>query len=499
MLQAYCRDRSYAFGQNVELCISTDAAKFDLEVLRDGLTPQVVYQATGVEGHLYPVPEDAVENGCGWPVQVTLPVGAEWRSGFYKVRLTVPGGETSEAFFVVRAAKAQSTILWVIETNTWNAYNFFGGASTYTADGTAYAAGATRVSFERPLPPGFISLPENPQRLATVDEVDTSLPYGKWAADRGLTLWTGAASWGQWGQAFAKWLETEGISVDYAINSDLQDHPELLSRYRLMLSVGHDEYWTWEMRDAVEDFIAKGGNAAFLSGNTAYWQVRIEQDGKQMVAYKAAVADDPVIGTPEERHNTGIWSNALTQRPENQMTGLSFSRGGYARLAGATPASAGGYTIYRADHWALANTGISYGDQLGARYSIVGYECDGCALTLRDGLPCPTGEDGTPENFEIIGIAPVALWTRETAPEGLYPEGSLSDLELVCQQVAGNRDEATLRRFAHGHAVMGSYTIPGGGTVFSGGTTDWTYALPDPQVATITRNVITRLSSVEPS
>ena len=35
-----------------------------------------------------------------------------------------------------------------------------------------------------------------------------------------------------------------------------------------MLSVGHDEYWSWEMRDAVEGFVAAGGNVAFFSGNT---------------------------------------------------------------------------------------------------------------------------------------------------------------------------------------------------------------------------------------
>jgi hypothetical protein len=29
------------------------------------------------------------------------------------------------------------------------------------------------------------------------------------------------------------------------------------------------------MRDAVEGFIARGGHAAFLSGNTAFWQVRL--------------------------------------------------------------------------------------------------------------------------------------------------------------------------------------------------------------------------------
>lgn len=213
-----------------------------------------------------------------------------------------------------------------------------------------------------------------------------------------------------------------------------------------------------------------------------------------MVAYKVDVDNDPVIGTDRERRNTGVWSHRLTARPENQMTGVSFTRGGYARMGNVTPGSSGGYTIYRADHWALEGTGLRYGDQLGASHTIIGYECDGCALGFADGLPYPTGVDGTPDSFEIIGIAPVALFDKATAPPGLYPEGSLSDVEVVALQVAGDLDPKTIARFQHGHAVIGSFANAAGGVVFTSGTTDWTYGLADPQVSRITLNVIRRLS-----
>jgi hypothetical protein len=47
------------------------------------------------------------------------------------------------------------------------------------------------------------------------------------------------------------------------------------------------------------------------------------------------------------------------------------------------------------------DTGLEYGDVLGAASTVVGYECDGCDFTYSDGLPYPTGSDGTPENFVI--------------------------------------------------------------------------------------------------
>jgi hypothetical protein len=494
MLEMYCSRRSYVAGDEVQIHFSTDSPSIDLTVSCDGARLETVFNARGIPGSIHPIPTDVVETGCAWPSGFSFEVDANWKSGFYRVVLQAHYGELTESFFVLRAATPKSRILWVVETNTWNAYNFFGGASTYTADGGSYSGGATKVSFLRPLPKGFISLPSDAPRMATVGVVDRSLPYAAWAAGHGVTVWTGAASWAQWGCKFSRWLEAEGIAVDFAVNSDLQEFPGLLRNYKLMLSVGHDEYWSWAMRDAVEGFIAAGGNVAFLSGNTSYWQVRLEKDLQQMVAFKGGVANDPVIGSALERENTGIWSNRLTRRPENQMTGVSFTRGGYARVAGVTPASAGGYTIYRDKHWALKGSGLSYGDQLAAESSLIGYECDGCELTLERGLPVPTGTDGTPSNFEIIAIAPVALFSRENSPEWLYPEGVPTDLEVVAEQVFGNVDADSLATFAHGHAVMGCYVAPSGATVFTSGTTEWACCLGDPQVSQITRNIIERLS-----
>ena len=94
------------------------------------------------------------------------------------------------------------------------------------------------------------------------------------------------------------------------------------------------------------------------------------------------------------------------------MTGVSFARGGYHRIGRAVAAGAGGYTVYRPDHWVFAGTDLGYGDLIGAGSVVVGYECDGCDFTCRDGLPEPTGLDGTPADFEILGLAPAHPFDR---------------------------------------------------------------------------------------
>ena len=201
------------------------------------------------------------------------------------------------------------------------------------------------------------------------------------------------------------------------------------------------------MRDTVEAFIAGGGNAAFFSGNTSLWQVRIEGDDHDvMVGYKAFFKNDPLLGTAREAEVTTFWSDVVVGRPENAMTGVSFTRGGYHRIGRNVTSGLGGYTVHRAGHWIFEGTGLGYGDVLGAAATVVGYECDGCVFTYRDGLPYPTGEDGTPSTFEILGYLPdAALHAGDGAP----PAQARRAQRVGVHRLAGLRDPGPRGDGAH--------------------------------------------------
>ncbi len=294
-----------------------------------------------------------------------------------------------------------------------------------------------------------------------------------------LSPWAGSAGWPDWELPFVQWAERHGYGIDVCTNADLEDHPRLLDGKRLYLSVGHDEYWSGPMRDTVEAFIAAGATRRSLRQH----RLLAGADGgphdrgpaATMVGYKGQLKNDPVFGTDRVGELTSIWSDHLIGRPENHMTGVSFSRGGYHRIAKRAVNGAGGYTVHRPDHWIFDGTGIGYGDVLGAAATVVGYECDGCDMTMRDGLPYPTHSDGTPATFEILGTAPAAHFTRTTAARPPAP-GEPSELEFIASRVFGARDDATVARLAHGHAVLGAYTSPSGGTVVTSGCTDWAHA-----------------------
>ncbi len=493
-VSGYCWPQSIAHGGTVALHLSSTGGRpVHVEIARVGWKREIVWQDNVPAGD-HPTPRNASAEGCDWPAACTVTAGSEWRSGYYEVVLTIDidgRRRTDHAFFVVRPpADSPNRILLQLATNTWAAYNDFGGQNLYT--------GGTRSSLQRPMARGYLHKPAGAgRRVTTTNPPDPDMnTHVGYLRRHHLSPYAGSAGWPDWELPFLAWAEREGFGIDVCANADLEEYPRIVDGYSLLLSVGHDEYWSGPMRDTVEAFIARGGNVAFFSGNTAFWQVRLEDASPEgpaatMVGYKAQMKSDPAFGVRNGELTT-IWSDHLIGRPENHMTGVSFSRGGYHRIGKRVTNGAGGYTVHRPQHWIFEGTGIDYGDVLGASATVVGYECDGCDFTYRDGLPYPTGSDGTPENFEILGTAPAAHFTRTTAARPPRPEDP-SELEFISSRVFGERGHED--RLAHGHAVLGTYVSAGGGTVITSGCTDWAHGLAerDPQIERITANVLTRL------
>ena len=440
-VEGYANQVSVVQGTDVTFHVSTSAPKFSLEITRAGARPEVVFTKKDLPGAAHPVPDDASATGCKWPETFRMQVPATWVSGYYtaKFRIEDNGGvwthrgkrtAESSAWFIVRPAQpgAKSKILLQLCTNTYAAYTNWGGFSLYAYHGLSKNQGH-RVSFDRPTTSQFL----------------------------------------RWEEPFVIWAEKSGITLDYAANSDLEFHPEILKNYKLVLSVGHDEYWSNPMRDHLEAFIARGGNVAFFSGNSVCWQVRSEDDGRALTCWKQNFHSDPVYQTRDFKTLSTTWSHHLVNRPENQLTGVGFLWGGYRHSHGQFIGEPAEYTVHHPEHWIFQGTGLKRGDTFGAKDSIVGYETDGCELEWRDGLPWATHRDGTPESFTVLGTCPVR-W---------HPD----DCEWYERWEKGRT----------GAACMGIYTK--GGTVFTAATTDWARGLrgDDKIVERITKNVIERL------
>jgi len=432
--------QSYQPGDILRLHTSVGVANYNLAIERVGRSRERVWLKQGVKGGEHPIPGNASSHGCNWPVSVEVRIPTGWRSGYYEAVLAATAGgkrHTAVVPFVIRPAHPgrNSKILLQLSTNTDNAYNNWAGHSLYAYNSVRKEQGR-RVSSHRPM------------RWS---------PYKRWEAP------------------FVDWAETNGYTLDYAVNNDLEFHADMLRQYRLVLSVGHDEYWSAAMRDSLEGYVSDGGNVAFFSGNTCCWQVRAEDEGNALVCFKEYFEDDPLYqpNGPNPTLST-LWSHHLIGRPENGMTGVGVLGGGFHKSHGQYMDGSGAFTARQHDHWVFNGTDIRPGAEFGGKHSVVGYECDGCEFEMKNGIPTPTGQDGTPKNFQILATAP-AKWG---------PEATLLWYERWPENQAGS-------------ACLGLYTKPGGGTVFTAGTTDWSHGLkgkPDRVVDRVTRNVLDRLS-----
>lgn len=499
-IEGYCGQLSYRPGDIAMLHVSTHARSYDVVIERWGASLDIVFEATGLAGAYHPPPVDADAVGCDWPVALEVPIVESMQSGFYLVTLRADGVEESVAVahagFVVRTPAPASPMLMVLATNTWNAYNTWGGASLYT--------GGKQVSFARPFARGMLCRPEverddrkaRPVRWGEDPDADGAI-FQAYRTEHGYPSAIGSTGWFTHERRFVEWAEAADYQFDYAISADVDADPSLLDGYDVVLGIGHDEYWSAPQRRAIETHVRGGGDFVSISGNTMFWQVRLE--GSTMVCHKySAHETDPVVAAGQPELMTGLWCDPLVNEPEWTVLGAGSAFGLYHRFGQATPIGIGGFLIYRSDHWMLEGTGLRYGDVLGAKHGVVGYETVGCRIGFDDlQLPVAVAVEGMPSDVEIVACTPSSSLGVGEYPASIAALSDQGDLEFMAERYFGGLDDGSIAKARHGNAVMLTCRPfgAGGGEVITIGTTDWTFGLADdPAIAQVTANILNRLS-----
>jgi len=312
LIEAYSNKTSYTPEETVTFYISPHS-NFDIKI-KQAWDDYEVHSSYGTTGN-YNTNSEPWENGCGWET------GYEWRiptgttSGPYIAEFTESATNAAtglnKVLFFVKSSNPGVTfkILFASAVNTGQAYNNWpgiplGGKSLYDYN-SSNGQRSYKVSFNRPTP---------------LDTFGFELPFIKWLFDNNYT-------------------------VDFCTNVDIHADPTILNPYKLFLSVGHDEYWSSEMRDNIDNFIGGlfAGNLAFFSGNVCWWRIKYyaqNGDNRQIECVKDSNIDPDTIN----------W--IYTTRPETLMTGVSFYFGAY--YPGSRPAVP--YMVSLNKHWLLKDT-----------------------------------------------------------------------------------------------------------------------------------------------
>jgi hypothetical protein len=508
MIAAYADRTSLCPGERFALHASADHGPCRLALARVGAARDTVLVREDLAIGAHPTPPHADRDGCGWPAALEVEVGADWASGYYDLVLTDAAGDTAHHFICVKAAPARRRrMVLVLSTNTWHAYNYWGGASAYcdvealmsrrAALPEAMAGAIGVLSTQRPFPPLLLAAPPDMPRLVNLEKRGfQQKPWAgadpAWSRAHGQSPYDGSAGYlNKWEHHFVRWAEAAGYDFDYLTDHDLDADPQALAPYDTVLLVGHSEYWSGPQRDRIEAFVDAGGRLAIFSGNTAFWKVRWEGEGRTLVCHKWKGETAEAAPAADATH---LWSHPVFGRPEAQITGLSFIFGGYHRLGLCAARGAGGYTVYRPEHWALEGADLYWGDVFGDQVPLLGYENDGCQIAFGDdGRPAPRPTLGVPADLEIIAMAPAAFAESPSPYRPLIPPEQLG---VVAQIALGDDSPQAQARILRGHAVMASFRR-GRGEVFNAGTTEWAHGLAarDPFVDRITRNVLDRFAA----
>jgi hypothetical protein len=396
-IEGYADHVSCTRGEEVGLYVSTSAASFHAEAYRigyyGGLGGRLVARTPTRPGRRQPLP--AVVPGinlveCHWQRSVAFEIGAEWTPGCYLIKLVASNGETHYVPLTVRDDTSLAAIVVQNEVTTWQAYNLWGGYSLYGGGPEGVLADRSRVvSFDRPY--------RNPDEGGSGGFIGTELP-------------------------FVYLAERLGLDVTYWTDLDLHARPELLGNHHCLVSLGHDEYWSWQMRfNGVMDHLKGGLSVMFLGANACYRQIRVEASplgpNRRIICYKDAIAD-PIART-DPKLATGVsWASDLVAYPESEMIGTMYQAYG----ANAP------FVVTDASSWVYDGTGLRDGDALSdtSGNNIVGSEFD----AFEPALPGP-------RNVQILAHSP-------------------------CSSVIGPL-----------HSDASYYTHPGGGGVFDTGTANW--------------------------
>ena len=407
---------SYRPGETAALHVSSTAASFMLEIVRDGGVETPVLRKAGLAARWQDTPDQCSVEGCGWEAGFEFRIADDWPSGAYRVTLTAEGRDGKPIrchhLFIVspKSGKKPGRVLQVAATGTWLSYNTWGGSNAYQGiTGPGRDQYACVVSTQRPWCRGFVVLPSDaprvPLEISVPPKTVPRYPHMEWALATGHSKKYASSGWASYDSHFFRWAERSGYAVDLASQHDLHFSPEILDGYDCVVFVGHDEYWTWEMRDAVDAYVTRGGHAARFAGNFM-WQTRLEDEGRRQVCYKyRARAEDPAYHAGGDvTRATNSWEAPEIGRPGALTFGLNATKGVYAGWGGCAPRGARGFPVYRPEHWAFADTGIYYGDLLGADSHVFGYEVDGLEHEIRNGLPQASASSGAPEGLQILAV-----------------------------------------------------------------------------------------------
>ena len=282
--------------------------------------------------------DDMVDAGWDYDLAFTLP--ADIRSGVHAVKLT-SGSETEHyPLFVMGPKTEQASALFLASTNTYLAY---------ANDHLAALDFSQVMTHDMVVPEDEKLLFSEPQFGRSCYDTHSDGTPVRYSSRRrpivnvrpGYPNWlTGSYRHFPQDMYFVEWLERTGLSFHVATDEDLhREGQELLSKYKVIITSSHPEYWTRRGQDVLEDYLNTGGRLMYLGGNGFYWVtshdperpwiIEVRRDNSGTRCWDAPYGERTHVASLEQG---GIWKTR--GRGPHGLVGVGFASEGWSKGSG---------------------------------------------------------------------------------------------------------------------------------------------------------------------
>lgn len=280
-------------NQSIGLHISGNGSPVTIKVFRmgyyGGAGARLIQETTTkpIQHYSASAPSGAPESTitADWPIAWDFKVTNQTLPGQYLIRLDDKNGDSNFVPIMVTNPESKSSVTFVSSVLTWQAYNEWGGYSLYKGPNRTRRTRAMVVSFNRP-----------------------------YDGD-------GSGQFRYMEFPIVRIAEKLGIDLNYITDLELNKNISSLENTKSIVYGGHGEYWTTQMRVALDSAVAKGVNLISFGGNAGYNRPRLQANDRQLVMWRGTSKDpnrkNPTLATTR-------WRSYPINNPESVLLGAQY-------------------------------------------------------------------------------------------------------------------------------------------------------------------------------
>ncbi len=389
-IEGYINKNSYFIDEEIEIKCHSIFKDFNIEFFKYPELNKKIISLKNILGFKQKNNFNAYSNGAGWETTEKFKIPKNWTSGLYMIKLFDLKSEFYFSFIIKEKLSKEITIL--TPTNTWQAYNDWGGSSFY------------KYNLNKKIKKTNTNIlhMHRPNRSSSPFEKSGHL------ADQEIY--------------FYKWIKEN--KYNYSTIDDLDLHNNYnLSKTKILVINNHSEYWTENMLTNLQNYLSGGGNLVNLSGNNIFWKSVINNYRIETIKHLSSHS--------LANEKSGMWR--YLNKSESGTLGSSYDTRGFKTFAP--------YKVKLKDHWSLKGSNLSLD-------GFFGY--NNLTKTHASGYETNKIDNFSPKNIELIakgtninnGGADMTYYINNSGGK-IFSTGSISycsclQTDLTCSKILKN-------------------------------------------------------------